>query len=199
MDARAEEIVGFWFDEVGPEGWYKVDAGLDAAIRQRFGALWEAAGQGALGSWRAGARETLALLVLLDQFPRNMFRGDPRSYATDLRAREVAKDAIARGLHAGFPDDQRHQFRLPLLHSEFVADQEQGVRRCLIDGADPSYLLHARAHRAVIRRFGRFPFRNATLGRHSTAAEAEWLAAGGYRATVEALTRGDGAPAAEGA
>jgi uncharacterized protein (DUF924 family) len=199
MDARAEEILTFWFDEVGPEGWYKVDEGLDATIRQRFGALWEAARGGALGGWRTGARETLALLVLLDQFPRNMFRGDPRSFATDLPAREVAKDAIARGLHAGFPDDLCHQFRLPLLHSEFVADQEQGVRRCLIDGASPAYLLHARAHRAVIRRFGRFPFRNAVLGRSTTPEEAAWLEAGGYRATVEALERGDVALAEQGA
>jgi uncharacterized protein (DUF924 family) len=199
MDARAEEIVGFWFDDVGPEGWYKVDEGLDATIRQRFGALWEAAGQGALDGWRAGARETLALLVVLDQFPRNMFRGDPRSFATDAMARAVAKDAIARGMYAGFPDDERHAFRLPLLHSEFVADQEQGVRRCLIDGASPAYLLHARAHRAVIRRFGRFPFRNAALGRRTTEGEAAWLAAGGYRATVEALERGDAALAEQGA
>jgi uncharacterized protein (DUF924 family) len=199
MDARAQEIVTFWFDEVGPEGWYKVDDALDAAIRARFGALWEAAGSGALDGWRLQARETLALLIVLDQFPRNMFRGDPRSYATDLRARGVARDAIARGLHAGFPDDQRHVFRLPLLHSEFVADQEQGVRRCLIDGASPVYLLHARAHRAVIRRFGRFPFRNAVLGRRTTEAEAAWLESGGYRATLEALERGDTALAEQGA
>jgi uncharacterized protein (DUF924 family) len=199
MDARAEEILAFWFDEVGPAGWYKVDADLDAAIRQRFGALWEAARGGAFGGWRTGARATLALLVLLDQFPRNMFRGDPRSFATDLRAREVAKDAIARGLHTGFADDERNQFRLPLVHSEYVPDQEQAVRRCLIDAASPAYLLHARAHRAVIRRFGRFPFRNAALGRRTTEGEAAWLEAGGYRATVEALERGDAALAEQGA
>jgi uncharacterized protein (DUF924 family) len=199
MDARAEEILAFWFDEVGPAGWYKVDEELDAAIRARFMGLWEAAGRGGLDGWRTAPRSVLALLVVVDQFPRNMFRGDPRSFATDAMARAVAKDAIARGMYAGFPDDERHAFRLPLLHSEFVADQEQGVRRCLIDGASPAYLLHARAHRAVIRRFGRFPFRNAALGRRTTEGEAAWLAAGGYRATVEALERGDAALAEQGA
>ncbi len=189
MDARVEEILGFWFDEVGPAGWYAVDEGLDATIRERFLGLWEVAGRGGLAGWRTDPCGVLALLVVIDQFPRNMFRGDPRSFATDAMARAVAKDAIARGRDAGFADDQRQVFRLPLMHSEFVADQEQGVRRCLIDGASPDYLLHARAHREVIRRFGRFPFRNAALGRRTTAAEAEWLEAGAYAATVAALER----------
>ena len=184
MDPRAAAALDFWLGEIGPKGWYEVDEGLDAAIRERFGPLWEEARRGGLEAWPGKAESCLALVILLDQFPRNMFRGDARAFATDARALAVAKSAIARGLDERVAMPERQFFYLPLMHSEVLADQDRSVRlfTLLPDGAEN--LKHARAHRAVIRRFGRFPYRNAALGRATREAEREWLAAGGYAAAL---------------
>jgi uncharacterized protein (DUF924 family) len=125
-----------------------------------------------------------------------MFRDTARAFATDARALQVAKAAIARGWPARVPPPERQFFYLPLMHSELLADQERCVRLFVLDGGDGGdNLPHARAHRAVIRRFGRFPYRNAVLGRASTPAERDWLAAGGYARELAALA----APEAPGA
>jgi uncharacterized protein (DUF924 family) len=184
MNGMVQEILGFWFDEVGPKGWYEVDPALDARIRERFMGLWEAAGRGALDQWRIDPQGTLALMVLLDQFPRNMFRGNPRAFSTDLRAIGIAKSAIARDVDLELEPEPRHFLRLPFCHSESLEEQERGVRYCLLRGGTESHVVHSCAHRLVIRRFGRFPFRNEALGRRSTKAETEWLATGAYRAAV---------------
>jgi uncharacterized protein (DUF924 family) len=147
----------------------------------------EAAAAGGFADWRATPSGTLALLILLDQFPRNMFRGSARAFASDARALEVAKYALDRDLDAGVAGDPRQFFYLPLMHSEILADQERSVRRFLLGLPSEHNLRHARAHRLVIRRFGRFPYRNAALGRRSTPAETAFLEAGGYAAALAEL------------
>lgn len=189
MDRRAEELLDFWIDEVGEEGWYRQDDALDATIRDRWLPLWEEARAGGLDDWRYGPRPTLALLIVLDQFPRNMFRGDPRSFATDARARRVAGDAIGRGFDQRTPLPERQFFYMPFEHSELLTDQDRAVRLMLLAfGRDSEMLRHARAHREVIRRFGRFPTRNAALGRESRPDEVAFLASGGYSAALEAVS-----------
>jgi uncharacterized protein (DUF924 family) len=188
MDTTAEELLHFWLEEVGPEGWYKVDPGLDAGIRDRWGALWDVGRTGGLADWKAQARSTLALLILLDQFPRNMFRGDARSFASDPLALQTAKVAILHGRDRQIGLPERQFFYLPLMHSELQTNQDKSVRLFLTNfGREDGHVKHAVAHREVIRRFGRFPYRNAALGRASTAAEEAFLAAGGYPAMLKEL------------
>ena len=187
-DATPEAVIGFWEAEIGPKKWYASDAAVDDAVRTRFAALWEAARGGAGLGWTPTPRSTLALVIVLDQFPRNMFRGDGRAFATDAEARMRAKCAIDKGWDRRIEGPLRQFFYLPLEHSESLADQERAVR--LFAERMPEaeeHLLHARAHREVIRRYGRFPTRNAALGRTDTPAERDFLAAGGYGAVVREL------------
>lgn len=184
MDATARAILDFWLDEVGPPGWYKVEDALDAEIRGRFEAEWRAARDGERDAWTCAADPCLALLILLDQFPRNMFRGSAQAFATDKKALGVAKTAILRGHDVRIALPARQFFYLPLMHSEVLADQEKSVRRIHINFGPGDTLTHARAHRAVIRRFGRFPYRNAALGRETKPEEQAFLDAGGYEAAV---------------
>ena len=184
MTAEAEEILAFWFDEVGPVGWYEGGEALDETCRARFLGTWELGRTGALNAWTCAPRSTLGLIILLDQLPRNMFRADARSFASDARARAVAKGAIERGFDVRIEEPARWFFYLPLMHSEIVGDQERAVRMFALRSGNKEQLKHARAHRAVIRRFGRFPYRNAALGRRTTPVEAEFLAAGGYAAAL---------------
>jgi uncharacterized protein (DUF924 family) len=183
------DIIEFWFppetraDSAHPAGrnnpaWFQSDPGFDDTIRHRFMDAHEQAARGELDDWAATAEGALALLVLLDQFPRNMFRGQARSFATDGKALQVARDALARRLDQAVPAIWRMFFYLPFEHSEDRDAQALSVAlfRTLGDGDTMRY---AETHRAIIDRFGRFPHRNAILGRVSTAAEAEWLAAGG--------------------
>lgn len=181
-----DRILTFWLDEVGPEGWYAATPELNAAILDEFGPAWSAAMAGRHDRWMASPKGALALLILLDQFPRNMFEGAKR-FASDSRARQIAKFAIGRGLDLRMPEPGRQFFYLPLMHSEVLADQERCV--CLIllnmpkDG--PDNLPHAVNHREVIRRFGRFPSRNAALGRADSDAERAYRAEGGYMSGAE--------------
>jgi uncharacterized protein (DUF924 family) len=184
-----ETVTQFWLEEVGGARWYAEDAALDAEIRRRFEPAWEMARAGGLEHWRCNGARAFAFVVLTDQFPRNMFRGTERTFATDGHARAMAKQAIARGWDLETPEPERQFFYLPLVHSEGAEDQERAVRLILtrMPRTGAGNLLHARAHREVIRRFGRFPSRNAALGRRTSAAEAEFLAEGGYGAIVRAL------------
>ncbi|MGB0499263.1 MAG: DUF924 family protein [Rubricella sp.] len=186
--ATSEAVLAFWLEELDQTQWYKQDDRVDAAIRDRFRETWDAAARGALDDWRLTARGTLALLLVLDQFPRNMFRGDPRSFATDRRALAVAQHAIAQDLDLLVPEPERQFFYLPFMHSESLTMQERGVRLIMLRMSEGDNLLHARAHRAVIRQFGRFPYRNDALSRGSTPAERAYIAAGGYGHTVNALS-----------
>ena len=184
---RTSEILRFWLDEVGGTGWYRQDDALDAAIRARFLDLWEAARRGGLGHWRGTARGSLAYLVLTDQFPRNMFRGEARAFATDPAARMAAQAAIARGLDRMIAPPARQFFYLPLMHAESLPLQERCVRLMALRLPDGDNLPDARAHREVIRRFGRFPYRNAALGRRDTSDERRFLEGGGYGAVLSSL------------
>ena len=192
MQPIYQEILDFWIDETGPEGWYRQDDALDAEIAARFGKCWQSARAGAFSGWMRCAEGALALLILTDQFPRNMFRGSAEAFATDRRALGVANQSIARGFDLATPEPQRQFFYLPFMHAESLPHQERGVRLFLMNMPGGENLLHARAHRKVIRDFGRFPYRNDALGRHSTVAETDYLSAGAYGATVRSL-QGDAA------
>jgi uncharacterized protein (DUF924 family) len=187
MDPRAREVVDFWFREVGETGWYAPPEGLDDRVRSRFAELWAEGCAGALDRWSVQPEPCLALLILLDQFPRNMFRGTERAFASDRKARTIAKAAIARGLERRIDAPARQFFYLPLMHSEMVSDQSRCVRLIVLGIGRGENLRHARAHRAVVRRFGRFPYRNAALGRRTTDAEQAWLDRGSYEAELDAI------------
>lgn len=178
-------ILHFWFNELTPEDHFRVSPELDATCRERYLDLWEQAHRGAFSTWRSVARPCLALIILLDQMPRNMFRGDARAFASDARALDYARKAIARGFDMQLDHPQRAFFYLPMMHSEFLADQEHAICRTLLGGSTADSMMHARAHRLVIRRFGRFPYRNAALGRTTTPAEQAFLDAGAYRAAMD--------------
>ncbi|MRU14190.1 DUF924 domain-containing protein [Roseovarius sp. A21] len=184
-----EEVLSFWLDEIGPKGWYDSSEELDAKIRERFLSAWENARGGAYSLWLTYPSGTLAYIILMDQFPRNMFRGEGRAFATDRAALAAAKSAIERKWDMRIDEPARQFFYLPLMHSENLCDQEHCVR--LICQRMPetggNNLLHARAHREVIRRFGRFPYRNAALSRHSTRSETEYEEQGGYAVTLRRL------------
>jgi uncharacterized protein (DUF924 family) len=176
--ANPADILAFW-REAGPDKWFKKDTAFDADIRTRFLATYETAAAGKLSDWEATPDGALALLIVLDQFPRNMFRGDARTFAADPFARTVADRAIARGFDQRFAPAERSFFYLPFEHSEDTADQDRCVGLCRATG-DADLLKWAERHADIIRRFGRFPHRNAMLGREMTAEERTFLDGGGF-------------------
>ena len=181
----AQEILDFWFGtpadaEHGRSRavWFRKDDGFDASIRTRFSVLHERAGRGALDAWRDTPATLLALIVLLDQFSRNMHRGQAQAFASDVRALDAARHMLARGWDASLPAVQRWFAYMPFEHSEVLADQDRCVELMQPLDGDPAtagVVEWARRHRDVIARFGRFPHRNAILGRPSSAAEIEFL------------------------
>lgn len=177
VPGEARQVLAFW-RAAGPLLWFAKDPAFDAAFRDAFLAAHEAAACGALAHWRATPDGALALVILLDQFPRNAFRGTPRMYATDEAARAVADASIALGHDQAVDADLRLFFYLPFAHSERLADQERSVALCRALRADD--LRHAEGHREIVRRFGRFPHRNPILGRPTTVAEQEYLDRGGF-------------------
>ena len=182
------EVLDFWLGEIGEAGWYAGSPEIDDACAVRFGLLWEALDSGGLEHWVTGVVGTLAYLIVADQFSRNIHRGTAQAFATDIRARAAARHALAEGWDMAAPVPERQFFYLPFEHSEDMADQDLAVSLMAerMEGNAES-LLHARAHREVIARFGRFPFRNAALGRETTPEEAAFLENGGYGAQVRAL------------
>jgi len=189
------EVLDYWIGAVGPEGWYAGGEDLDAEIRAMFGPLWEAARDGGLDHWVEGAAGTLAYLVICDQMARNMHRGSALAFATDTQALAAARKAIAEGWDMQAPEPERQFFYLPFEHSEDPIDQAQSVALMEQRLTDPEMALHARAHQEIIRRFGRFPYRNSALGRQSTAEERGFLEKGGYGSMVEALRASHAKPA----
>jgi uncharacterized protein (DUF924 family) len=174
----AAEIVSFW-REAGPKKWFDKDEAFDLAIKSKFLAIHEAAARGELAALEETAEGALALVILFDQFPRNMFRGSDRAFATDPLARAVADRALARGFDQATDETMRPFFYLPFMHSELTADQDRSVR--LHDAlGDAERARHAASHRDVIVKFGRFPHRNRAVGRDTTAAEQEFLDGGGF-------------------
>ena len=172
------DIVSFW-QSAGPKRWFKKDAAFDDEIRQRFLGLHEAAAAGSLADWEKTADGALALVILLDQFPRNMFRGQARAFASDALARAIAAGALVRGFDAQAPAGMRGFFYLPFEHSENLADQQRAVAFYQAIG-DADGLKWANLHADIIRRFGRFPHRNAVLGRATTPDEQAFLDQGGF-------------------
>ncbi len=180
--ASPAEILDVWF---GPDlapwqpRWFVADPAFDAAIRDRFGALLGPARDGALDAWAATPDGALALLLVLDQFPRNLHRGTAAAFASDPHARAVARQAVLRDRHdLALPCTARCFLYLPFEHSEEMADQQRAVALTTALG-DASFSRYAIAHRDVIARFGRFPHRNAALGRANSPEEQAWLDAGG--------------------
>jgi uncharacterized protein (DUF924 family) len=172
-------VLDFW-REAGPKKWYAKDAVFDDDIRARFLPTYEAAAAGRLSAWEENPEGALALIVTLDQFPRNMFRGDAHTYAADPLARVVAERAIARGFDKKFAVPECTFFYLPFEHSENLADQERCVDLNRATG-DADALKWADLHADIIRRFGRFPHRNAVLGRETTPEEQAFLDGGGFK------------------
>ena len=183
----AAKINKFWLEDVEPKAWYSVDPELDAEITDRFLEARNAAVAGALDHWKSTAEGSLALLILIDQFSRNMFRGDPRSFEGDAKAREIAREAIYNRQDLEVSQPGRSFFYLPFMHSETLADQDFGIDIQRQRNATEDDLLHAHAHREIIAEFGRFPFRNKALGRETTPAEEVFLEEGGYGAIVRKL------------
>ena len=172
--AEIERIIGYWFADGQKERWFAADPDLDADLRARFLPLVERAAAGELAAWAASADGSLALCLLLDQFPRNIWRGTPRAYASDPLARDVARAALEAGQDLAVAVERRPFFYLPFEHSEDLSDQELCLS--LMAGlGDPTMVDYARRHREIIARFGRFPHRNAVLGRPSTPEENDFL------------------------
>ena len=175
---RALEVIRFW-REAGPALWFAKDEAFDRRFRERFLLDHESAARGEYAHWQSTPEGALALVLLLDQFPRNAFRGTARMYDTDAMARKIASTAFAAGYDRAFEKEMQKFFLLPFAHSEELADQERAVALArLIGGKDFERAQH---HRDIVRRFGRFPHRNSILGRVSTPEEREYLDNGGYR------------------
>jgi len=164
------EVLDFWFQR-DPKSWFAKDASFDAEIRSRFLTIYDLAAARGLSGWMQEPRGCLALVIVTDQFPRNMFRGTARAFAADPIAREAARAIVDRGWDRALTPDERTFAYLPFEHSEDLQDQERSLR--LFEGN--SNFEWARKHYEVVRRFGRFPHRNAALGRASTPEEIEFL------------------------
>jgi len=175
---EALKVLAFWQD-AGPALWFAKDAEFDRLFRERFLLDHEAAARGEFTQWQSTPEGALALVLLLDQFPRNAFRDTPRMYDTDVLARKAANTAFSAGYDQLLPKDLRKFLILPFAHSEDLADQERSV--ALARRTGPDDLAHAEHHRDIVRRFGRFPHRNRILGRETTAEEKQYLDNGGYQ------------------
>lgn len=174
----AHEVLAFW-QSAGYDKWFNKDDAFDASVREQFAATYEAAAVGRLNNWEMVPESALALVIVLDQFPRNMFRGSPQSWATDSLARDVTKRALAKDFDKRVPEALRTFFYLPLMHSEKIEDQQQCVDLYKALG-DENSLKYAELHEDIIRRFGRFPHRNPVLGRETTPEEKTFLESGGF-------------------
>ncbi len=169
-----DEIIRFWFETLTPEDWYRKNPAIDAEIAKRFGATYEALKHSVPPAWIAEPKGMIAAIIVLDQFPRNMFRDDPHAFATDRAALALAKRAIGEGSDMLLTPEQRAFIYMPFQHSEAAADQAQSIALFTTLG-NPLNLDFALKHEAIIARFGRFPHRNSVLGRASTATELAFL------------------------
>ncbi len=173
------EVLSFWFDEVQPKQWFQKNDNFDAEVRERFRCIYDMARRGLCSAWARDADGALALCIVLDQFPRNMFRSTTKAFETDDKARLIAKEAIYQGLDKMLPVESRHRsfLYIPFMHSESLDDQNFCVSLFRsIQDEDPSGYEYALKHLDVIKSFGRFPHRNEILGRESTKEELLYLA-----------------------
>jgi len=185
VQSSPAEVLAFWFGGEGEPGygefrsqWFQKDEAFDREVTDRFAGLYDEAAAGELDGWREEAESCLALVIVLDQFPRNMFRGDARTHATDGKALDAAKYAIEQALDRELPPFQRMFLYMPFMHAEDARDQRISVG--LFEGlageaGGPDVVEYAGGHRDIVERFGRFPHRNALLGRETTPEEAEFL------------------------
>jgi len=173
-----DDVLAFWH-QAGPERWYSQDTDFDTIVRERFLRLWQDAAGGRLSSWETLDDGTLALVIVLDQFPRNMFRGTANAFSSDKIARDVARRALDRGVDQRIGLPLLQFLYLPFMHSEYLADQIRCVELFQARG-DIHDLKYAKEHADIIRRFGRFPHRNRALGRVTTPEEQTFLDHGGF-------------------
>ena len=169
-----EDVLTFWFDEIKPAQWWKVDGEFDAMIQRRFGELLQQAAAAELFHWRADARGRLAEILVLDQFSRNVFRNTPRAFSQDPMALVLAQEAVAIGAHLALENPARTFLLMPYMHSESKRIHEQAEKLFLEFAPTDNYQFELR-HKAIIDRFGRYPHRNTILGRESSAEELEFL------------------------
>ena len=174
----AAQIARFW-EDAGFDKWYAKDDAFDADLRARFLDAHLSAARGELAAWETSAESALALILLLDQFPRNLFRRSAHAFATDAMARRLADDAMAKGFDGQVGEALRAFFYLPLMHSESIGDQERCVALCDRPGLEDNFK-SAKLHLDIIERFGRFPHRNVLMGRITTAEEQAFLDGGGF-------------------
>ena len=182
MPVAPDDIIAFWRD-AGPERWFAHDPAFDGAIAENFGAAHMLASEGKLSGWEDSPPGALALLILIDQFPRNIYRGSAHAFATDALARGVADRAITRGFDKTIESVLRQFFYLPYQHHEDMNSQNRAVaiyETYVAEGGDPETLRFAKLHADLIARFGRFPHRNAMMGRVSTEEETAYIANGGF-------------------
>lgn len=168
------DVLAFWFDETTPAQWWSKSADFDQLIEERFGALHAAASRCELYSWRSSSDGRLAEIIALDQFPRNIFRDRPESFATDALALVLAQEAVAAGADGALDPARRAFLYMPYMHSESPLIHVQAVKLFSAPGTESNFAFELR-HQAIIERFGRYPHRNAILGRQSTAEEIEFL------------------------
>ena len=175
-EADIERVLGFWFGPEADGKWFEKDAAFDRRVKEALGEDHKRAVNGACQPWTATARGCLALVILLDQVPRNLFRGRAAAFASDPAARAVTRHALEHGLDREIADQRQRSFLyLPLEHSEDMADQQECCRLTGALDQEPELLKWAQAHRDIVARFGRFPHRNDALGRETTAAEKAFL------------------------
>ena len=175
MRREYQDVLAFWFSESVKPLWFRSTPEFDNELRERFLDTWEAASAGRLAHWKDSAEGALALVIVLDQFPLNMFRGKAESFSTEAQAREVATEALAKGWDKTLDGAHLAFLFMPFMHSENIDDQDRAVALFTAAGLEDN-LRFARHHRELIRRFGRFPHRNAILGRTSSDEELAYLA-----------------------
>ena len=186
-----EFILNFWLDEVGPNCWYSSDDSLDGLIEQNFKETFEYILSGGNSLWLTYPSGALAYIIVLDQFSKNIFRGSKKSFAADRIALAASKQSIKYELDLKINEPARQFFYLPLMHSENLYDQEKCIRQILqkLPLSGHNLLKHARAHRELIRSYGRFPNRNSQLGRANTHFEQEYFEHGGYQAVLSRINQ----------
>ena len=190
MSSFSKDVIEFWTNEVGPQKWYdRNDTSTAKDMKSKFEPLWVDAKAGNLNSWMCTAEGCLALVLLLDQFPRIMFQGTAKAYQSDGNALAVAKRGLVMGHDLATPEHLRQFFYMPMMHSESLMDQERCVRLMSLrmPQLGETGILHAKAHRDVIRQFGRFPYRNEILERATTGPETAYMTAGGYDFTINTI------------
>lgn len=175
-----EAILNFWFEETKPYQWFRRDHAFDKEVKERFGALHNASSKRRLDSWRAHSRFSLSLIILLDQFSRNIYRDDPRAFAHDTMALSVAREAIHRRFDQLYAPKERAFFYMPFMHTEAIDVQEECVALFKARLPGTMNIPFAIQHRDIVKKFGRFPHRNKLFDRTSTPAEITFLRAGGF-------------------